>query len=119
MRPITRYCKQSAIYWAPISVQRDGTYLHADPIELLVRWEDAAGIVVSRSQGEWRPAVKLITSIMLEEHGLIRLGTLSSLSSKDPTHTINRRETMTVGVASQVPDVRSRRVLFQAFIGRL
>jgi hypothetical protein len=119
MKPITRYCKQSALYWEPIDIERGGSYLFADPVEIKVRWEDAAGLVVSRTQGEWRPAVKLITPFLLKEYGLVRLGTLADLESLDPLNVQRMTDTLVIGAASQIPDIRSRRVLYQAFIGRL
>jgi hypothetical protein len=88
-------------------------------VELLVRWEDAAGIVVSRSSGEWRPSVKLITPILLKEHGMLRLGGLGTLTSTDPILELEHSDVLTVGVASQIPDLRATRVLYQAFIGKL
>lgn len=119
MTPITRYCRTPAIYWEPIGSDGRGRFLLKEPVEILVRWEDAAGIIVSRTQGEWRPAVKLITPLLLKEYGKIMLGTLADLQSTDPNAQVDQTQVLSIGVASSTPDARARRVLYQAYIGRL
>ncbi len=119
MRPITRHCRQDAIYWEAAQPSGQGGHIYLKPIGIRVRWQDAAGIVVSRSEKEWRPAKELITPILLKEHSLVCLGRLQDLSSEDVAVVRHTRELYRVGVAYSIPDIRARRVLYQAFIGRL
>lgn len=119
MAGFEKYCRQDAIYWEALGYDGTGRMLYAPPIATKVRWEDAMGVVVSRSGGEWRPAVRLITTFLMKEFSKVKLGSLSELASIDVTAQPDVDSIMMVGVAGQTPDSRNRRVLYQAFIGSL
>lgn len=107
---------QTAVYWAPTGMDRQGRPLLADPVEVTCRWEDAInetvapdGTSVVATSHAWMTSAVLVG-------GLMMLGALADLGSGFPTNPRDDARVREVVTTGAVPSVNARQTLYDAML---
>lgn len=88
---IERVCVQPAIYWGAPVPDGYGTFLFPDPIQVMVRWDEKATIILDNTGKEVLSKAQILCPNELQVGGMIMLGYLSGIvkeiESPTPTAT--------------------------------
>lgn len=80
---LNRIAKQTAVYWGSPVAGGYGANTYADPVEILIRWEEATEMVLGKDGKEIQSRAQVYTLQDVDEQGYLYLGELTDLDS-DP-----------------------------------
>lgn len=76
---IKKICVQPAVYWGSPEEDGFGNKIFANPVEILVRWEEKQRLVTALNGKEITSKASILSPVDLDIEGYIYLGTLASL----------------------------------------
>jgi len=80
---IEKICVQTAVYWGTPTQDGYGGLTFADPVEILVRWEDTTKIIFAANGEEYACIAEISVKIDLDINGYLYLGELSDIDAAD------------------------------------
>jgi len=121
MSIITRVLKQTAIYWAPDSVDQYGQTTYLSPVELRCRWEDVMQEIITADGAKQVSKTKVMVNEDVVIGGVMMLGSLESgdsgesggLNEEDPKANEGAWEIINVG---KIPNFRATEFLRLAYL---
>jgi hypothetical protein len=113
---LRRYCKQKAVYWAPIGQDPQGRVRLGDPVELAVRWTLVDAVEVTYKGETFLTHANAMLLQDVELGGIMREGAMSDwLSPLPPVESEGGYEI--VGF-KRVPDRQAKEFYRVAILGR-
>lgn len=123
---LRKFCVQPCVYWgAPVN-DGSGGFTFADPVEILVRWEDVTRILSSSDGKEKESKATVLLQQDVDEQGYLFLGTLDDLDALDSEvessgtvyNPMNIEEAYPIIGVERIPFVRSTTVFVRtAYLG--
>jgi hypothetical protein len=114
MRIIREVQKDTMVYWAYTGADRDGQPTYAAPGQMTCRWDEAIKQVFAEDGSPVFSKIELITQSRLQPKGMIRKGTVASLTS--PTVPKSNTGVHEVIMVEETPMLKTRSVtLFEAY----
>ena len=106
---------QTAVYWAPSTLDGFGNVTFADPIEIAVRWENKVELFIDDKGKEQKSAAVVypISAVLLE--GYLYLGELLDLSSAEENDPKSTTAKEIRGVSVSI-NVRGTQMLYKAWL---
>jgi hypothetical protein len=80
---ISRVCVQPAVYWGSPQNDGRGGRTYADPVEIYVRWDDEAKLIVDDRGQEIVSRAEVLVQQDLDLDGRLLLGSLSDLAQAE------------------------------------
>lgn len=109
-----KYCKQTAVYWAPSTPDAYGGTVYASPVELAVRWEDGQYQVFTEEGEEVTVNNHVICLQDLELGGLLWKGAIADWTGGTPTPATD--DVYRVRKTGITPDIRAQSFLREAWM---
>lgn len=111
MSLIERMRKQTAIYWAPISIDEQGDPTYDEPIEIACRWVDTQKNVTTPEGETFASTSTIYVDRDLVLHGRLMLGELDSETPSDP----NDANSVEIMVKKNSPNIRNTEILHTVY----
>jgi hypothetical protein len=114
MRIIREVQKDTMVYWAYTGADRYGQPTYAAPVQMTCRWDEAIKQVFAEDGSPVFSKIELITQSRLQPKGMVRKGTVASLTS--PTVPKSNTGVHEVIMVEETPMLKTRSVtLFEAY----
>jgi len=114
VRVAIRAMKQTAVYWAPTTLDDFGKPTWHTPVEIDCRWTDEIEEFIDPSGERHLSRAKLIVDRDLEVKGVIWLGNLVDVSDLDDPK--NNRNAWEILGTKKTPDFKGRKYLRQVYL---
>ena len=112
---ITRMMKQTAVYWAPSTIDEFGKFTWAEPVEIVCRWEDVAEEYIDAEGDRQLSSAKVYVGEDVEVGGVLFLGEITDIESGgDPKDNDGAWE---IRKFAQLPNLKNTETLRTAFLG--
>lgn len=111
---ISRFLKQTAVYWGGPVNNGTGGYNFDDPIEINVRWEDKQEVLEDDQGNELISRAVVYTNQQLEEQGYLYLGRLDDMeSASSPSDITGSRRIVQIG---SIPSLDASQTLYTYYL---
>lgn len=78
---ISRFLKQTAVYWGNPTNNGTGGFTYDDPVEILVRWEEKRTVLEDENKNTVISGAVVYSNQSLDEQGYLYLGDLDDMES--------------------------------------
>lgn len=113
MSLIKRCQKNTLVYWPLESFASTGEPIFGAPDEMKCRWDDCVRQIIGPNNTRVLSSVEVITEFKLAVGGLIKLGTLDSITHwDDPKQNTGCYEILKV---CETPNLKNRESLYEAY----
>lgn len=112
MSIIKKAQKQKLVYWELIDSNENGELIWAPPVEYKCRWDTT---IKQMQTGESTVVIsehRLITEVELKVGGMVYRGTLSEIANLSEPK--NNSDVYEIQMVSRTPDIKNRKILYQA-----
>lgn len=107
---------QTAVYWAPSTLDGFGNVSFATPVEIAVRWENKTELFIDNQGKEQKSSAVVYPASAVLLEGYLYLGTLVALSpaeEADPKSVIAAKEIRGVAVSF---NIKGTQALYKAWL---
>jgi hypothetical protein len=106
----------TAVYWAPVGVDRYGKTTFDDPVEISCRWNDAWTQAIN-PDGTWVwSRATIFTETELLNTGMLMFGTLDDLGSDFPEDVKQDQRVVEIFNVSATDNLKGTQTIYQALV---
>lgn len=114
MRFVSKYLKQKAVYWAPITELYSGEVQYSPPYQVICRWEDYREQFIDEFGNDVVSNSRVLLLAEVKVRGILWLGSISNLLfTTIPTKNNGAYEIRRV---NKIPDLKAKVFLYEALL---
>lgn len=112
---LKRKLKQYAVYWPPAKPGLDASVSFGNPIEIKVRWEDCAEIMLSPEGDKWTSTAAIDSDYKMLRNGVLWKGRLSNVRIPS-TEPMSNPGASTIRKVDDIPNLRANEEGYTAYL---